>query len=146
MRASGRDNGSASHVVASVVAAWSRARTHDAGSRSTRRMLGVVAFALFLGACAGDLGHEAQIVNASSDTVTVFLVGRRSPQYKIELKPGESRQTAYPYSEPKDKAFIARVEAVGPQGQLVFCHDYWYPDLEKVSWTIRIQAGELACN
>ena len=117
----------------------------EVGAQPKPHLLGLVLFTMLLSACVGDLGHEAQIANGTPDTVTVFLVGRRSPQYKMELKPGESRQTAYPYSEPKDKAFIARVEATGSQGQLIFCRDYWYRDLEKVNWTIRIQADEIAC-
>ena len=110
-------------------------------------MLKLVLFVAVVGAsaCLGDLSHEAWIENAADRELTVYLLGRAYPAHKVVLEPGETHRDNYLYSEPRDRSFIAQIEATDAEGQLFYCRRYAYPDMEKIGWRVRITGRDIAC-
>jgi len=108
------------------------------------RWLFTLAVALIsVSACIGDPSHEATIENATSQTITVYLLGREYPSVVVDLPPGEKHKTNYLASS--QRSFIAKIEATTKTGELLYCRRFDYEAMERISWYVRITVGTVSC-
>lgn len=94
------------------------------------------------GISGGDKGLPIQFVNRTGETVILYEKGRANPTYRKELAPDARSENVWVDSRLDDEGkdlVKYRVEATTGSGVLVFCHDYTYNDLTRMSWVVEIR-------
>jgi hypothetical protein len=91
-----------------------------------------------------DPSDYVYLTNRTDVRITLYQRGRAA-SLTHTLDPGQvARDTwMYPIS-PEDRRKI-RIEADGPDGTLLFCHDFSYQELKTANWHIDVRRGQLDC-
>lgn len=91
----------------------------------------------------GDRGLPIEFVNRTGKPVLLYELGRAYPALRKELDAEERLRSSWVDSRLDDRAKNTvkfRVEATTESGDLVFCHDYTFNDLTRISWVVEIRA------
>jgi hypothetical protein len=90
----------------------------------------------------GDKGLPIQFVNRTGEKVVLYEKGRANPSYRKELAPDARSENVWVDSRlgerGKDQVQY-RVEATTLSGDVLFCHDYTFNELTRVSWIVEIR-------
>ena len=95
----------------------------------------------------GDIGHDIYYTNAATTDVFVYerTPSGTTPPYQV--KPGETfhNSTLVPSESDRRRSTAKRRWAAkNDSGEVIFCHDYSYAELDQLNWRLTIRA-QLDC-
>jgi len=104
-------------------------------------VIGLCVLAICAAVSACDPIYEITLRNNTDHAVTARVFPRRS---ETILQPGESRGVVVPI----DRSWRTKVlvDAVGADGQIVFCQEYTVEELNNLAGRVSVVGGALACH
>lgn len=96
----------------------------------------------------GDPAHQVRLVNATARPVLLDQGNRIEGAPRDRLEPGQAVRNDWlvPTSVRAKSSQRRTVRAWDESGNLIFCHQYTYDDLDRAAWVIEIKAGVADCD
>lgn len=108
-------------------------------------ILTFVLVALSAASCIGDQGYSVALVSEAARPLTVIEEGVRERPSRFTLDPGQKEWVLWRTPAGERDARRATVRALDASGELVFCQQFSYADVQRVRFEVRIREGALLC-